>query len=41
MYRHAWDTIVILEEDNQPYPNFPKCDMFVYHKALNVWNLAI
>ena len=22
-------------EGNQPYPRFPKCDMFVSHKALN------
>ena len=37
---HAWDTIVILEEGNQPYPRCPQCDMFVSHKALNVRHLT-
>ena len=35
-----WDTIVILEEGKQCYPRFPKCDMFVSHKDLNVWHLT-
>ena len=35
-----WDTIVILEEGNRPYPPFPKCDMFVSHKAFNGRHLA-
>ena len=34
-HRHNQDTIVILEEDNRPYPWCPQCDMFVSHKALN------
>ena len=25
-HRHEWDTIVILEEGNQPYPRCPQCD---------------
>ena len=29
------DTIVILEEGNQPYPRCPQCDTFVPHKFLN------
>ena len=32
--------IVILEEGNRSYPRWPKCDMFVSHKALNGWHLA-
>ena len=24
-----------MEDDNQPYPRCPQCDMFVSHKALN------
>ena len=31
---------MILEEDNCPYPRCPQCNMFVPHKALNVWNLT-
>ena len=31
---------MILEEVNQPYPRCPKCDMFVFHKALNGPHLA-
>ena len=27
--------IFILDEGNQPYPRFTKCDMFVSHKSLN------
>ena len=34
------EKIVILEEGNRPYPHFPKCDMFVSHKSLNVRNPA-
>ena len=34
-HRHTRDTILILEEGNQPYPRCPKWDMFVSHKALN------
>ena len=34
------DTIVILEEGNQPYPQCPKCDMFVSHKSINGRNLV-
>ena len=37
---HVWDTIVILEEVNQPYPWCPKYDMFMLQKALNVRHLA-
>ena len=40
VHRHVRDTIVILEEGNQPYPWCPKCDMFVLHKALNSWVLV-
>ena len=32
---HTWNTIVILEEGNQPYSRYPQCDMFVSHKTLN------
>ena len=35
MHRHLKDTIMILEEGDRPYPRCPKCDMFVYHRALN------
>ena len=35
LHRHTRDTIVIMEEWNQPYPRCPQCDMFVSHKALN------
>ena len=38
---YVWDTIVILEEGNRPYPRCPKCDMFLSHKALNGQHLAI
>ena len=34
-HRHVQDTIVIMEEGNQPYPRCPMCDIFVSHKALN------
>ena len=34
-HRHVQDTIVILEEGNQPYPWRPKCNMFVLKKAIN------
>ena len=37
-HRNAQDTIGILEEGNQPYPWYPKCDMFVSHNSLNVRN---
>ena len=36
--RHVWDIIVILEEGNQPYPRFPKCDIFFPQRSLNVRN---
>ena len=32
---HAQETIMIPEGGNQPYPRCPKCDMFVWYKALN------
>ena len=38
-HRHLRDTIVILEEGNQPYPWCPNCDMFVSHKSLKGWHL--
>ena len=28
-HRYMWDTIVILLEGNRPYPQCPKCDMFI------------
>ena len=31
---------MILEEGNRPYPRYPKCDMFVSHKALNGQHLT-
>ena len=31
---------IILEEGNQPYPRFPKCNMFVSHKYLNGWHFT-
>ena len=34
-HRHTQDKISILEEDNQPYPWCPQCDMFMSHKSLN------
>ena len=34
-HRHPRDSIVILEEGNQPHPRRPQCDMFVLHEALN------
>ena len=39
-YRHVRDTIVILEEGNRPYPQCPKCVIFMSHKDLNVRHLA-
>ena len=39
-HRHTRDTIVIMEDDNQPYPRCPQCDMFVSHKDLNVLNIT-
>ena len=39
-HRHAWYTIVILEEENQSYPSFPQYDMFVSHKYLKVWHMT-
>ena len=29
MHLHLQDTIVILEEVNQPHPHLPSCDMFI------------
>ena len=29
------DTIVILEEVNWPYPQIPKCDMFILQREIN------
>ena len=40
VHRRMWDTIVILEEENQPYPRCTQCDMFVSHKSLNVRHLT-
>ena len=37
---HLRDTIMILEEGDIHYPWFPKCDMFVSHKALSGRHLA-
>ena len=34
-HQHYQDTIVILEEGNQPQPRCPQCDMFVTQKALD------
>ena len=34
-HQYVWETIVILGEGNQPNPRFPKCVMFMFHKALN------
>ena len=39
MYRHARDTMILVK-GNQPYPRFPKCDMFVFLKAIKVRHLA-
>ena len=38
--RHVRETIVILEEGNRPYPRFPKCVMFMSHKAFNGRHLS-
>ena len=34
----VWDTIVILEEGNHPYPRCRKCNMFVSQRSLNIWH---
>ena len=39
-HRHVQDKILILEEGNRPHPRYPKCNMFVLHKALNGQHLA-
>ena len=31
----------ILEEDNLPYPRYPKCYMFVSHNSLNGRHLVL
>ena len=36
VHHYVWDTIVILEFGNWPYPRCAKCDMFVPQQALNV-----
>ena len=33
--RRVWDTIVVLEEDNQPHRCYPRSDMFVPWRDLN------
>ena len=38
---HVQDTFVILEDGNRPYPRCPKCDMCVFHKALNGRHLTM
>ena len=35
MHHHIQERIVILEEGNQPYPRYPKCDVFVFQWDLN------
>ena len=35
LHRHIKDTIVILEEGNQPYPHWNKCEMFFSQRSLN------
>ena len=35
MQHHVWDTIVVLEEGNQPHPQCPRCDIFFPWEALN------
>ena len=38
MHRHVCDTVIILEEDNLPHLQCPRCDMLVPWKDLNDWN---
>ena len=38
-HRHVRYVIMILEEDNCPYPRCPQRDMFVPQKTLNGWHL--
>ena len=35
LYRHALDTVVVLEEGNLTHPRFPRCDMLVPRRKLN------
>ena len=37
----AYNTILILEEGNRPYPRCPKYEMFVSHKASNVCHRVV
>ena len=36
LHRHMWDTVIIYEEVNLPYPWYPCCDMLVPWASLNV-----
>ena len=33
--QHPWNSMVVLEEGNQPHPWYPQCDMFVPQETLN------
>ena len=39
--RHVWDTVVILEEGNLPYPWCHLCDMLFLWRSLNGVHLRI
>ena len=34
-HQHSRDSIVTLEEGNEPHPRLPQCNMFVPQEALN------
>ena len=34
-HKQPWDSMVILEDANQPHPRCPQCDIFVPQEELN------